>query len=83
MCSKNLRRTNEHNENFNEEVRKYKNQTGLKNTITEIENTLEGINSRLYDPEEHTSELADRVGGNHQANKKNNVFKMRQFNRPL
>lgn len=36
---------------------KYKNQTELKNTITEIKNTLEVINCRLDD----TEELADRI----------------------
>ena len=33
----------------------------MKNTITEIKNTLEGINYRLNDTEEWTSELEDRV----------------------
>ena len=33
----------------------------MKNTITEIKNTLEGINSRLDDTEELISKLDDRV----------------------
>lgn len=31
------------------------------NTITEVKNTLEGINSRPGDTEEHTSDLEDRI----------------------
>ena len=33
----------------------------MKNTRTEMENTLEGINSRLNDTEEQISELDDRI----------------------
>ena len=33
----------------------------MKNTITEMKNTLEGINSRLNDTEKEISELEDRV----------------------
>ena len=33
----------------------------MENTITEIKNILEGINSRLDDTEEWISELEDRV----------------------
>ena len=33
----------------------------MKNTITEMKNTLEGINSRLNDAEKEISELEDRV----------------------
>ena len=33
----------------------------MKNTITEIKNTVEGINSRLNDTEEWVSEPKDRV----------------------
>ena len=40
-----------------------KNQTEPKNTITEIKNTLEGIDSRLHDTEELISELEDGVVG--------------------
>ena len=32
----------------------------MKDTITEMKNTLEGINSRLNDTEEQMSELEDR-----------------------
>ena len=34
----------------------------MKNTITEMKNILEGINSRLNDTEEQISELEDRAG---------------------
>ena len=33
----------------------------MNNTITEMKNTLEGINSRINEPEEWISELEDRV----------------------
>ena len=33
----------------------------MNNTITRIKNTLEGINSRLMEPEEWMSELEDRM----------------------
>ena len=51
----------EHNENFKEEIENIKkNQSDLKNIITEIKNTLEG-NNRLDDVEEQSSNLEDRV----------------------
>ena len=33
----------------------------MKNTITEIKNTLEGINSRVTEAEEWISEMEDRI----------------------
>ena len=33
----------------------------MKNTITEIKNTLEGINSRITEAEEQRSDLEDRM----------------------
>ena len=38
-----------------------KNQTKLKNAITQMKNTQEGINSRINRAEEHISELEDKV----------------------
>ena len=38
-----------------------KKQTEVNNIITEMKNTLEGINSILNDTEERISELEDRV----------------------
>ena len=47
---------------FNKELENVKNnQIEMNNMITEIKNTLEGINSRLDDTEEWISELEDRV----------------------
>ena len=47
---------------FNKELENIKtNQTELMSTVTEIKNTLEGINSRLVDTEEQISKLEDRV----------------------
>ena len=39
----------EHSENFNKELENIKkDQLGLKNTINKMKNTLEGINSIIY-----------------------------------
>ena len=47
---------------FDEDLEELKNkQTEINNPITEMKNTLEGINSRLNDSEEWSSELEDRV----------------------
>ena len=60
MLTKLGRRMDEHSENFNKEVEYTKrNQSELKNTIGEMKNTLQGINSRLDDIE--ISDLEDRV----------------------
>ena len=63
MLSELKRRKDEHSEKFNgkELENRNKNHTGLKNTITEIKNKLEGINSRLDNREEWTNKLEDRV----------------------
>ena len=43
-------------------IRKYKkSQTELNSTITEVKNSLKGVNSRLDDTEEQISKLEDRV----------------------
>ena len=61
MSMKLRRKMKEHSENFNR-VRKYvNNQPLLKSKVTEIKNTLDGINSRLDDTEEWISELGYRV----------------------
>ena len=36
----------------------------MKNTITEMKNTLEGINSRITEAEEWVNDLEDRYGRN-------------------
>lgn len=38
----------------------------MKNTITEIKNTLKGINNRLYEPDQ-ISDLEDKVAENPQS----------------
>ena len=51
VLNKLRRRVDEHSENFNKENVE-KNHTELKNTITEMKTTLEGIHNRLDDTEE-------------------------------
>lgn len=52
ISSKALERKGEHSEKFNIELENIKKgQIELKNTIIEIKDTLEGINSRLDDTE--------------------------------
>ena len=41
--------------------RRIKEQTELNNTITEMKNTLEGINNRITEAEEWVSDLEDRM----------------------
>ena len=50
----------EHSENFYRALEGIKkNQTKPKNTITEMKNTLEGVNIRLNDTEKQISELEE------------------------
>ena len=63
MLTKLGRRTEKYSKNFSR-VRKYKkNESELKNTITQMKNSLEGIYSKLLigDSEEHISILEDRI----------------------
>ena len=49
-------------EMFNKDLEELKNkQTEMKNTITEMKTTREGINSRITEAEEWTSDLEDRM----------------------
>ena len=48
-------------EMFNEEIEDLKNNQTLMNTVTEMKNALEGINSRINEVEEQKSELEDRL----------------------
>ncbi|XP_045304012.1 neutral alpha-glucosidase C isoform X2 [Leopardus geoffroyi] len=57
---KKRRRMDEHGENFNKEIENTKRTHQLKDKITEMRNTLEGI-SRLDDAEEEISNLEDRA----------------------
>ena len=47
-------------ESINKDIEELKNKH-TNSTITEIKNTLEGINSRIYEAEERTSELEDKM----------------------
>ena len=49
-------------ETFNKDLEELKrNQAMMKNTINEIKNTLEGINSRIIQAEEQVSDLEDKM----------------------
>ena len=45
---------------MNKDLEELKNKH-TNNTITEIKNTLEGVNIRIYEPVEQTSELENKV----------------------
>ena len=47
-------------ESINKDLEEWKNKHTETNTMTEIKNTREGINSRISEAEEWTSELEDR-----------------------
>ena len=47
-------------DSINKDLEELKNKN-TNNTITEIKNTLEGINSRIYEAEEQISELEDKM----------------------
>ena len=47
-------------ESINKDLEELKNKH-TNNTITEIKNTLEGINSRIFEAEEQISELEDKM----------------------
>ena len=60
-------------------LKKYKNESDLNNIITEIKNTLEGINIKLDDTEEQISNLEDRIIKlPNQNSKKEEFFLMRR-----
>ena len=49
-------------ETFNKDLEKLKSkQTMMNNTINEIKNSLQGINSRITDTEERISDLEDKT----------------------
>ena len=61
------RRMDELSENFNEEFKNIKSQSEMKNTIWEMKNSLEGLNSGVDDTEEWICELDERPEGITQA----------------
>ena len=71
------RRVGDLSETLNKEIKKIKKESEMKNSVTEIKNTLDGINSRLEEAVELISNLEDRVKKIHQAEQqreKNNNF---------
>ena len=48
-------------ESINKDLEELKNKHTETNTITEIKNTLEGINGRIFEAEERISELKDKL----------------------
>ena len=55
-------RMEEIQETFNEDIEELKcKRTVMKNTITEIKNSLEGINSRITEAEAWISDLEDKI----------------------
>ena len=48
-------------ETFNKDLEELKSKQKMSNTINEIKNTLEGINSRITEAEEWISDLEDRI----------------------
>ena len=49
-------------ETFNEDLEELKSkQTVMNNTTNEIKNSLDGINSRITEPEEWISDLEDKI----------------------
>ena len=58
----------------------------LRNRITEMKNTLEGINSRRYEAEKQINEWEDgvmKITSTGQKKRKNNEMKQGQFKRTL
>ena len=53
----------------------------MKNSITEIKNTLKGINSRLEEAEEQISDLKDRVRESSQAEQEREKIIIKKENR--
>ena len=48
-------------ETFNKDLEELKSKTMMNNTINEIKNSLEGINSRITEAEERISDLEDKI----------------------
>ena len=48
----------------------------LKNTVSEMKNTLEGINIRSSDTEEHTFDLENRIMETTQSEQQKNLKKI-------
>ena len=75
MLNKLRRRIDKHSEELKKELRKYKEETEQNNTIMEIKNTLQGINTRLDDTDEWFNEVEDKGVEITTAEKKKRIFK--------
>ena len=68
---------------INKDLEELKNKhTETNNTITEIKNILEGINSRIFEAEEWISELEDKITSEEQ-NKVKRMKRTEDSQRPL
>lgn len=59
-----LKRINENSKNYYQElesIKEKKKKNELKNTVTEMNTIIEGINSKLVDKQEPISDLEDRI----------------------
>ena len=69
---------------FNKDLEEIKkNQSIINNPIIEIKSTLEGTNSGINKAEERISEVEDRMMEINEAERKKELKKCRQFQRPL
>lgn len=74
----------EHRENFNKNIKNIKqNQPELKTTTTAMNNTLEGINSRLANAKEQISDFEDKAVKITQSKKKRKSEKCGGYKRHL
>lgn len=77
MLTELKRSMDERRENFKKNILKFfKNQSELKNAITSMNNTSEGIHSRIADAEKQVSDMEDRVVKNHPIKKEKGISKM-------
>lgn len=84
MLTELKRSMDERRENFKKNIfKKFKNQSELKNAITVMNNTSEGINSRIADAEKQISDMEDRVVKITQSKKKRESEKCGGYNRHL
>ena len=74
------RRMDEHSENFSKELENIKkNQSELKNTITENKNSQERINSRLDDTEEQISDWSGQQSRGHHPSEQEKKKRIKKY----
>ena len=54
-------RTEKIQETFNKDLEDLKSKKMMNNTINQIKNSLQGINSKITEPEERISDLEDKI----------------------